>query len=47
MLNDILKAIVKIPNEKKANLYSLIFLFIGIFGILLVNEASIYIEKYK
>ncbi|OCL82892.1 putative sensor histidine kinase pdtaS [Aliarcobacter thereius] len=45
MLNDILKAIVKIPNEKKANLYSLIFLFIGIFGILLVNEASIYILK--
>ncbi|AXX92848.1 signal transduction histidine kinase [Malaciobacter molluscorum LMG 25693] len=43
MLNDILNVIARIPNEKKAKLYSFSFLVIGILGIIIVNKLSIFI----
>ncbi|QKF81042.1 sensor histidine kinase [Halarcobacter ebronensis] len=46
MFNEILNIIAKIPNEKKAKLYSLSFLLIGIFGIYLVNSVSMFIIQH-
>ncbi|WP_321314194.1 histidine kinase dimerization/phosphoacceptor domain -containing protein [Halarcobacter sp.] len=46
MFNDILKVIAKIPNEKKAKLYSFTFLIIGIIGIVLVNKVSMFIIQH-
>lgn len=43
MLNDILNVIARIPNEKKAKLYSFSFLIIGILGIIIVNKLSLFI----